>query len=381
MTASRPDDEGDEPELTPEQRERLHDQVDRVHSDLLAEIGFQLPQLDLGTSAVARIAEDMAKLSRITLSESMLRNMAGVSIFAEWHSEMLSQIKPVLNVQSALQRMLPVVNSDIFKLTGLNQGYFNTIASQLGKSADFGWTGELARFTKLYADQQAQWLKAITPALPTLRVAAFFPSNLQDVEGLGLQSVEQVVMLDGIALYAVPRAEIAEKLLCAESSSARRVILGRKWKEIAADCRAALESCQSSELAPVVRFALDAVDALERGNATSRQALSGSLTDTILRKYLSKTRPLIVPSKKTKNTDAYLKFSVRKYLALGPIWQAYQSYYPEKGDYVPRTFNRHATAHTVGSRQYSRRNAVQGLMLVCGLLKFLDEQDSARLAA
>ncbi|HEX6525471.1 MAG TPA: hypothetical protein VF070_36495, partial [Streptosporangiaceae bacterium] len=87
------------------------------------------------------------------------------------------------------------------------------------------------------------------------------------------------------------------------------------------------------------------------------------------------------PSKKTKSADGYLDFSVRKYIALGPIWQAYQSYYPDNGDRVPRTFNRHATAHTVGSQQYSRRNAIQGLMLVCGLLKFLDGQDPVPLAA
>jgi hypothetical protein len=34
----------------------------------------------------------------------------------------------------------------------------------------------------------------------------------------------------------------------------------------------------------------------------------------------------------------------------------------------------------VGSQQYSRRNAVQGLMLVCGLLKFLDEQAAQKAA-
>jgi hypothetical protein len=101
----------------------------------------------------------------------------------------------------------------------------------------------------------------------------------------------------------------------------------------------------------------------------------------LLRRYLSKTKPLILPGRKTKNADAYLDFSVRKYIALAPIWQAYQNYNLDNGDRVPRTFNRHATAHTVGSQQYSRRNAVQGLMLVCGLLKFIDEQASAQAAA
>jgi len=65
---------------------------------------------------------------------------------------------------------------------------------------------------------------------------------------------------------------------------------------------------------------------------------------------------------------------VKEFIAIAPIWQAYQQYYPDKNDPIPRAFNRHATAHTVGTLQYSRRNAVQGLMIVCGLLKFIDQQ-------
>jgi hypothetical protein len=41
----------------------------------------------------------------------------------------------------------------------------------------------------------------------------------------------------------------------------------------------------------MVRFAVDAVDALEAGNASSAQSLVSSLLDTILRKYLPKTKP------------------------------------------------------------------------------------------
>jgi hypothetical protein len=78
----------------------------------------------------------------------------------------------------------------------------------------------------------------------------------------------------------------------------------------------------------MIRFATDAIDALEGGNATSAQSLAGSLVDTLLRRYLPKTKPLILPGRKTKNADAYLDFSVRKYIVLAPIWQAYQSYYP-----------------------------------------------------
>ena len=61
-------------------------------------------------------------------------------------------------------------------------------------------------------------------------------------------------------------------------------------------------------------------------------------------------------------------------MAFAPLWQAYQKYKLEDGDPIPRTFSRHASVHGVGPRQFSKRNAVQGLLFVCSLLLFLDEQ-------
>jgi hypothetical protein len=54
----------------------------------------------------------------------------------------------------------------------------------------------------------------------------------------------------------------------------------------------------------------------------------------------------------------------------------------ENEDRVPRSFNRHATANTVGSQQYSRRNAVRAAWFSFrGLLKFIDEEAAAREAS
>lgn len=377
--APLPNDD-DEPNPAPGERQRLQHQIDRIYRGSLPKLNFKFPQLEIDAGAIARIADEVSKFSRVALPETLLKNLAGASLLAEQNARLLHQMKPIADAMSKWQKMLPVINSDTLKLIGQSQSNFNAIAAQLVRSIDFGWTDQFAQIAKQWADRQNEWLRAITPALAKV-LASFFPSNLQGIEGLRLEDVQQVVMLDGIALYEIPRAEIVEKLINASSSSARREILGRKWQQIAADCRVLLESCQSSEVAPMIRFGMDAIDALEAGNTTAAQSLVSSLLDTILRKYLPKTKPLLVPSKKTKNADAYDSFSVRRYIALAPIWQAYQSYYPDNGDRVPRTFSRHATAHTVGALQYSRRNAVQGLMLVCGLLKFLDEQASARAAA
>lgn len=376
-TVSSPDDGDEDDELTPEQRERLQRQLQGIYKDLMPKLDLKVPELVLGTSAISNIAADVAKLGRVSMPDSLLKSIGMASVFAEQNARLVDQMKPILASLAGWQKQITPITSDFANLIGATtQPKLNVLGDQLTKGAYFGWNDHLAKSAGLYAIQQANWLRSIPPVLESLR-GRFFPTNLQDIEQLSLEDIEQVVMLDGIALYEVPRAEIAEKLVRAPSSSARRDILGRNWREIVADCRTILESCKSAEVVQMIRFVTDAIDALEGGNATSAQSLAGSLADTLLRRYLPKTKPLIVPGRKTKNADAYLDFSVRKYIALAPIWQAYQGYYPDNGDRVPRTFNRHATAHTVGSQQYSRRNAVQGLMLVCGVLKFIDEQAAA----
>jgi hypothetical protein len=62
------------------------------------------------------------------------------------------------------------------------------------------------------------------------------------------------------------------------------------------------------------------------------------------------------------------------------MWQAYQQFWVEDGDRIPATFSRNATAHTVSSRQFNRRNAVQGLLFACSLLYFFNEQAVVRAA-
>jgi hypothetical protein len=59
---------------------------------------------------------------------------------------------------------------------------------------------------------------------------AFYPPNLRSIEGLEFEEVEQVVMADGIALFGLPRASIAEALIRANGAQERRKILGRRWK-------------------------------------------------------------------------------------------------------------------------------------------------------
>lgn len=92
-------------------------------------------------------------------------------------------------------------------------------------------------------------------------------------------------MADGIPLYGLPPASIAEALIRAKGARERREILGRRWKPISADCRAVVGAWGSDAAALYVRYAVAALDALDAGHTEAAQALAGSLIDAILTSY------------------------------------------------------------------------------------------------
>lgn len=317
-------------------------------------------------------------LPKLVFPESTLKNFAAISGIAEQQQAILRDaMKPLLDSHAAWQKQVSI-NSDIIKSSALAQSSMNAITGQLFKNVDFGLGGSFAKVAEQVAAQQSAWIKTFGPSLERL---AFYPSNLRPIEGLRLEEVELVVMVDGIALFGVPRPAIAEALIRAESASKRRGILGRRWKAISADCRASVEGCESEAVAAYVSIALKALDALNEGHTEAAQALTGSLMDAMVNTYFGKERHRYTPDKRGNRTNVvYDEFTAHEYMALAPIWQAWQKYFPDEGLPVPNTFSRNATAHTVSTKQYSRRNAVQGLMIVSSLIYFF-EMEAQRLEA
>lgn len=362
MTEEEPteetDGEDESVELTPEQRERLEETVDRLRKSLAPKINFNFPQIE----GLSKIVADAQRFSSIA---------AGV-------------MTPNLAAQEAIKPLLAspqfkIIDSDWFQTHPASQAQFAKLSSQLTKNIDFGFNDTIAKVTQQWATQQASWLKTIGPSLERLKFS-FYPPNLQAIDGLEFEDVEKVVMADGIALYGVPRTSTADAFIRAESAAKRRVILGRRWKTISADCRTAVEACEAEEVARYVPFAVAALNALDNEHTEAAQALAGSLIDSLLTSYFGKERYPYTPDKKGKrSTAAFEEFTVREFIAFAPMWHAYQQFWVAEGDSVPQTFNRNATAHAVSTRQFSRRNAVQGLMFACSLIYFFN-RESLRLS-
>ena len=343
-------------ELTSEQRENLRKSIDGL-SRSIASIDPELQ--NIVSPALPKLVADMLKLPSFNLPEWALKNLTPIEGQALW------------------AKRFSTVNNDVFKSIALMQPTLSSTAAEIVKNADFGLSGTFAHLAQQLAAQQSSWIKNLGPTLERLK-ASFYPSNLRDIAGLRLAEVEQVVMIDGIALYQVPRPAIAEALVRADGTSKRRGILGQQWKAIMVDCQAAVSGCTTKAVAPYVSVTAAALNALENGHVEASQALTGSLIDALVNTYFGKDRSLYTPNRSGNRTnDAYEEFGAHEYIAFAPIWQAWQKFFPDEGDPIPYTFSRNATAHTVSARQYTRRNAVQGLMIVCGILVFLDEQAKA----
>lgn len=385
-------------DLTPEREDELRQTAARIRKVLNPRVYSMLAGLQQ-SNGLSRVLRDMDKWKRVGLADSVLkgalgngasiktitvqgpveRNIFGRGVLASSFPPKNSLL-PTWNFEQPWVKQMKFINSDIYKLKGVGQGNLTAINSVLAKNADFGFSKATSSLIGQFAKQQSSWLKSIAPAIASFKFN-IYPSNLRDIEGLRLEHVEELVMIDGIALYGVPRSETAERLIMAESAAARREILGRRWKTISADCRTALEGCTSSSMTGHVAFAEAALDALDVGNSYAAQALAASVLDTVVNGYFGARRKKLTPSKKNTTPDEYDEFTVREFIAFAPMWQAYQQFYPERGDRIPTVFNRHASVHGVSNRQYSRRNAVQALLFVCSLLLFLDEQATSLEAA
>lgn len=333
-------------------------------------------------AANIRQAMSNIRLPTFKLPESMFTDTIDVSRISQTQQSLFSAaFKPALDEHAQwLKQISTSISSDILKNVAPALVKLGQITDQLTKNIDFNGIASsldiVAKVNATFAEQQSTLLKNLGPAIAALR-GSFYPPNLRAIEDLNFENMSTVVMVDGIPLYGLPRATTVDALIQADNASTRRDILGRRWKTISADCREAVRGCSSNTIEPYVPFATAALDALDEGHTAAAQALAGSLIDTVITGYFGDDRYKYTPSKKTQTNDAYDEFTIREYIAFAPMWQAYQQFRVANGDKVPTRFNRHATAHSVSARQYSRRNAVQGLMFACSLLYRLDEEMNA----
>lgn len=221
-----------------------------------------------------------------------------------------------------------------------------------------------ADFNKRYFAQ----FDEITENLQKIAARAYPPNWQIDDELVGFpDNLEAILIDEGIPLAWVPPTQVLVKLFAAETPGDRRKVLSSNWKSIVDECAVVLNSVEEQKLAVYVEFALEAAEALAEGKWKASQGLSTNILDSFLhQKFTPSSRKELTNQ---KNRVDWKRFPMRVALVVGALSGGYAEYWPKNGYEIPKQFSRHASAHGLSRRQYSRLNAVIALMNVVGLIK------------
>lgn len=211
---------------------------------------------------------------------------------------------------------------------------------------------------------------------------ALLPPNLREhADEVHAHDVHEFVEQEGIPLYLVPRGRTALRLLRAKDRAARRRVLGDCYESLIEDCASVLENADQGAISSEVKFALDGLGAMRAGHPHSAQAMFTVTLDTLISRFYpnKEARRSITNRKKGANVPETIdEMGVREAFVWLPIWNAHEEFWKHKGDQVPHYYSRHASVHSVSSRQFSKRNCVQVLMLVTSLIGYAGQITAAR---
>jgi hypothetical protein len=297
-------------------------------------------------------------------------------IFAQQYPSLMKNLfagLPLLNTTNwlppikATNLLLPQIKLPTSILDSVLKQFGKNVSNLLISPAVFGSA------TKIFELQREQW-ESLFSGLRSL-ADTFFPPNWKGVDTPDIEAIEAILLDEGIPLAWVPNPAILQALFDAPDEAARRRIIGRRWRGIVSDCEGILNEVMDQDLLRHQSFAMDVVQALRDGHVSAAQALAANLLDSILRCNFEKNSfKRVTTNKKGGDRFDIDDYRGRTAFTLAPIWRAYAEYWENQGDPIPRVFGRHPSAHAVSRTQYSRVNAVIGLMLVTSLLRLLDSE-------
>ena len=127
----------------------------------------------------------------------------------------------------------------------------------------------------------------------------------------------------------------------------------------------------------------EAVAAARAGLTRAAQSLAASVVDSAVRLVVPQLSSSYYPKvieKVSSNEDPYMQ-DLREVATYWPVAPALRPFWGHKGDPTPTDFNRHASAHAVGSEQYTPANALVALMLATSMLREFEEHETTPPAA
>lgn len=305
------------------------------------------------TTLTPQLQETLLELSK-SISAQLPAAQLIAKQFSDQHAKLFADLARVTVPTFELPKIaLPALRLDYQALFPNPEKFNQQLLAQLAPT--------FAAFRDIQYEQFGQTFANLAKLTKTV-----WPPNWRGAPPPSDGVLECLLLDEGLPLAWVPPARILRRLFAADTAEARRRIIGSGWKRIAEAAKIELEQVTAPRLKQHVHFAYRAVDAVLGGNHQAGQALATNLLDSILRsEFTSSDRKSITNQKDRFDIEDY---PLRLALVLGGIWGAHGQYWPDQGERIPFRFSRHASAHGVSRRQYSRVNATLSLMHVTALI-------------
>lgn len=205
------------------------------------------------------------------------------------------------------------------------------------------------------------------------------PENLRKLSVEEWRQVADLCVNEQLALAWVPRAEIVEALLRAETPEAREALIVARTAEILSDCEDVLRSIEVPNLVELSGFAIQSIEACRAGHVQAAQALATNVLDTVMSQHLDAVVKLTATkaAKRAKElfgheVDDEATLREWRLIVVGAgIPSSYKPYDYAKRD---RRYSRNGTSHCVNGNQYRRVNALRAILFATSLLKWLAEE-------
>lgn len=302
-------------------------------------------------------------LNEIANSASGIANAEYLQEFGQQMSEMSGAARAAKNLESLFKPKsleFPVLKIDFSKI-------LNPLESASKRlSAEHKLLEEKSRESLIDSFKRLNYP-------PYCEETDVLPPNWGGLEVDDFAILETLLLDEGLALAWVPDTALLQKLLEAKTQQERRDVLDKDWESVAHSCQSLLEGISSTKYDEHLEFATEIVETLLSGHAPASQALAANLLDTLLcYEFTYKGKGKKMRRDKRPSTNS---LQAKKNMVYGGIWGCFQKYQIDEGDPIPLEFSRHASAHGVSHRQYTRPNALIALMHVTAYLCWLDIKD------
>lgn len=215
--------------------------------------------------------------------------------------------------------------------------------------------------------------------------AGWFPPNWDRERGVEqYHDFIELAETETLPLTWVPNTELTYLLLEAEGAEARAELLVEHSSVIVGDCRAVLDEFDSeTHLVTGLRTALDTYEA---GFHEPAQSYASSILDTALREAFAVPKRWSYPNvKKLLHTGKDWRSLALRSARIVPTSAALrgllEDFWTDRGDPIPTSPSRHASAHAVHPDQFNQVNAIKFLMLASAMLAEMEYDGWARIFA